>query len=63
MIKFFVLFDFFFRFCAVSDELNDKIYMIGGYYYDGKYKSYQYTVSTNSWSNMGNLYRAATVYI
>ena len=43
----------------MSDELNDKIYMVGGYYYEGKYKSYRYTVSTNSWTYLASLYRPA----
>ena len=31
------------RFCAVADEGNDYIYVMGGYY--NKYKAYQYKVS------------------
>ena len=38
------------RFCTVADELNDKIYMLGGYYKTTK--AYIYTISTNSWSAM-----------
>ena len=38
------------RFCTVSDELNDRIYMLGGYYKTTK--AYFYTISTNSWSAM-----------
>ena len=38
------------RFCTVADELNDKIYMLGGYYKDNK--AYIYTISSNSWSAM-----------
>ena len=30
------------RFCAVADEGNDYIYVMGGYY--NKYKAYQYKV-------------------
>ena len=38
------------RFCTVADELNDKIYKLGGYYKTTK--AYIYTISTNSWSAM-----------
>ena len=41
---------FYLRFCTVADELNDKIYMLGGYYKTTK--AYRYTISTNSWSAM-----------
>ena len=40
----------FLRFCTVADELNDKIYMLGGYYKTTK--AYRYTISTNTWSAM-----------
>ena len=40
------------RFCAVADELNDKIYMIGGYYSHAYYQTRQYKVSTNTWQYM-----------
>ena len=38
------------RFCTVADELNDKIYMLGGYYKTTK--AYVYTISSNSWTGM-----------
>ena len=52
-----------FRFCAVSDEMHNKIYMIGGYHSHAYYKAYQYTISSNSWSPMwdSSLYRWARV--
>ena len=34
--------------------------MIGGYYSSRYYTSYTYTVSTNSWTYLAGLYRAAT---
>ena len=34
----------------MSDELNDRIYMLGGYYRTTK--AYFYTISTNTWSAM-----------
>ena len=51
------------RFCAVADEMNNKIYMIGGYHSHAYYKAYQYTISSNSWSPMwdSSLYRWARV--
>ena len=40
------------RFCAVADEMNDLIYMIGGYHSHAYYQARQYKVSTNAWSTM-----------
>ena len=42
-----------YRYCAVADELNGYIYMIGGYNHDGKYMQ-QYDVRTNAWSGMAD---------
>ena len=42
-----------YRYCAVADELNGYIYMIGGYNHDGKYM-HQYDVRTNAWSGMAD---------
>ena len=38
------------RACWVADEMNDKIYMLGGYYQD--YEAWVYTISSNSWAEM-----------
>ena len=38
------------RACWVADEMNDKIYMLGGVYH--KYEAWVYTISTNSWDEM-----------
>ena len=38
------------RFCTVADELNDNIYMLGGYYKTTK--AYKYSISSNSWTGM-----------
>jgi len=37
------------RFCAVADEENDRIYMIGGSSTANRYQVRYYKVSTNSW--------------
>ena len=37
------------RFCAVADELNDRIYMIGGPKPWSKKQCRYYKVSTNTW--------------
>ena len=41
--------DFMTRFCAVADELNDRIYMIGGPKPWSKKQCRYYKVSTNTW--------------
>ena len=41
-----------FRYCAVADELNGYIYMIGGAYH--KYDAWQYDVRSNTWSGMAD---------
>ena len=51
----------FIRFCAVADELNDYIYMIGGY--NQRYKAYQYKISTNTWSGMSDSSTYYSVYV
>ena len=37
------------RFCAVADELNDRIYMVGGATTARRKLCKYYRVSTNSW--------------
>ena len=37
------------RFCAVADELNDRIYMVGGANNARRKLCKYYRVSTNSW--------------
>ena len=51
----------FIRHCVIADELNDRIYMIGGVY--RKRNTYYYKPSTNSWHNRGNMYYDAYVSI
>ena len=41
-----------FRFCAIADEMNDIIYMIGGNYQ--RRKARKYMVQSNSWVNMAD---------
>ena len=44
----------FIRHCVVADELNDRIYMIGGV--NRRRNTYYYKPSSNSWHSMGSLY-------
>ena len=46
--------DHFIRHCVVADELNDRIYMIGGVY--RRRNVYYYKPSTNSWHSKGSMY-------
>ena len=41
-----------YRYCAVADELNGYIYMIGGYHHGRD--MWQYDVRTNAWSGMAD---------
>lgn len=41
-----------YRYCAVADELNGYIYMIGGYSHGRD--MWQYDVRTNAWSGMAD---------
>ena len=44
------------RFCAVADELSDRIYMIAGGSNTNRRKLCRYyTVSSNSWGDCGSL--------
>ena len=40
------------RFCAVADEINGKIYMLGGVKSHAYWNAYQYTIANNAWSPM-----------
>lgn len=52
-----------FRFCAVADEENDRIYMIGGVTTAVRYSVRYYKVSTNSWHNPTDTTTKYTIYV
>ena len=50
-----------FRYCAVADELNGYIYMIGGV--NHRKDAWQYDVRTNAWSGMADSETAYSIYV
>ena len=54
---------YFLRFCAVADEQNDRIYMIGGATSSRRQAVRYYRVSTNSWHSPTDSTTYWSVYV